>query len=121
MRFVPAITTGIKDGQVRQLFESLFRILIGLPQTDIYKFTKVWHVPFDMTVPTSGNAPRISAPAIVRLGRAVAVGDEITPVHTGSVLWTWAGSNQVTIQDAAGLVDGVTYELTFEVLGYGGQ
>jgi hypothetical protein len=43
-----------------------------------------------------------------------------TYVYTGSVLWTWAGSSQVTIEDIEGLVDGVTYELVFEVV-TGGQ
>lgn len=116
MKFVPAITTGIKDLQVRQLFEFVLRLLGSVVQYDLYKLTTVWHVPFKLSVPTTGLQLRTTPPAVVRLGRAVAIGDEITPVYTGSVLWTWGGDGSVTIQDVEGLVAGVKYELTFEVV-----
>lgn len=119
MRFTPRITTGIKDPQVRQLFEFVLKLLGAVVQYDLYRLRAVWHVPFVLNVPTFGNNIRNVGPDVVRLGRAVAVGDEITPVYTGSVLWTWQGDNQVLIQDVAGLVDGVTYDLTFEVLSDG--
>lgn len=116
MRFVPAITTNIVDGVVRQLFEFVFRLLGNVPEYNIYKSTVVWHVPFDMNVPTNGNTLRVVSPDVVRLGRAVATGDSLTPVYTGSVLWAWQGGGQVRILDVAGLVDGVKYDLVFEVV-----
>lgn len=119
MRFIPAITNGIKDGQVRQLLELIFQLLGRVPEYNIYKYRAVWHVPYRMAVPTGGNTLRVVSPDVVRVGRALAVGDETTPVYTGSVLWKWLGGGQIEIQDVQGLVDGVTYDLTFEVLSNG--
>lgn len=120
MRFTPQLTNNLKDAAARQLFEFIFKLLGNVIQYDIYKSRVVYHVPFKLAVPTTGNNPRIKTPDIVRLGRALAVGDEVTPVYTGSVLWRWLGGSQVSIDDVEGLVDGVTYDLTFEVLSSGG-
>lgn len=119
MRFKPAITTGIKDLQIRQLFEFVFKLFGNVVQYDLYKLRRVWHVPFYLDVPTAGNAHRVAGPDVVRLGRAVAVGDERTPVYHGAVLWRWAGDSRVEILDAEGLVYGVTYDLVFEVTAHG--
>lgn len=119
MRFKPAITNGIDDTQVRQLLEFVFKLLGNVVQYDLYKLRKVWHVPFRLDVPTSTNVPRIAGPDVVRLGRALAVWDEVTPVYTGAVLWRWLGNNQVMIEDVEGLVEGVNYDLVFEVLSSG--
>jgi len=117
MRFKPAITTGIQDLQIRQLFEFVFQLLGIVVQYDIYKTRNVWHVPFRLDVPTGKkSSPRVQPPDVVRLGRALVVQDEITPVYTGAVLWRWLGNSQVMIEDVEGLVDGVTYDLVFEVL-----
>lgn len=115
MRFTPTITSGIKDAVIRQALEFIFRLLGRVPEYNIYKYRTVWHVPYLMAVPTNGNTQRVLSPDVVRVGRALAVGDEITPVYAGAVLWKWTGS-QVEIQDVEGLVDGVTYDLTFEVV-----
>jgi hypothetical protein len=116
MRFTPHITSGIKDSQVRQLFEFVFKLFAGLLDYNLYTVTAVWKVPFVLDVPVASGAPRVVSPAVVRVGRAIAVGDEQTPVHTGSVLWTWKGNGQVNIADVAGLVENVKYTLTFEVV-----
>ena len=115
MRFKPAITTGIKDPQARQLFELVFQLLGQVVQYDVYSFRKVWHVPFKLDIPTAGSK-RVVPPQVVRLGKASVYQDEQTPVYTGSVTWRWVGNSQVEISDVEGLVDGVTYDLVFEVL-----
>jgi hypothetical protein len=117
MRFTPAITTNVQDGAVRQLLEYVFRLLKVVPEYNIYKSTQVWHVPFNLQVNTNANTTRIVSPDVVRVGRALLTGDLQTPVYTGSVLWLWRGNGQVQILDVAGLVDGVSYDLTFEVVG----
>lgn len=115
MKFIPGLTNGIQDPLVKQLFEFVLGLLRSVLQYDLYKCTVTWHTPFFLDVPVRGK-PRTTPPDVVRVGTARAVGTEQTPVHTGSVLWLWSSGGRVNILDVAGLVDGVKYELTFEVV-----
>jgi hypothetical protein len=117
MRYVPRLPVGFTDLKLIRLFNELIRALSNVLDCNTYKITRVWSVPFSLSVPVAGDMPRNTPPDIVRVARAFPTDDPLTVVHFGATAWTWQGANQVQITDVDGLVEGVKYTLVFEVVG----
>lgn len=117
MRFPPSLPVGIGDQKTIKLFTDIIRSLTGVLDLNTYKLTVVWNPPITLSIPTFGNMSRSSSPDIVRCARAVDTSSRTTPVHFGATFWSWVGDGSVRIDDVDGLVAGVKYELTFEVVG----
>jgi len=118
MRTIPTVPNGLKDQKLIQFLVAVVRALRAAPDLQCYNRTAVWATPFVLSIPDGSGTPRPSPPTIVRLGRAVLSSEPETVVGWGaSTLWTWQGNDTVKILDQSGLVEGVKYELTFEVIG----
>ena len=118
MKYVPIVPVGLQDPKLNQFLTNVVKALRSAPDLQCYTVTVVWKTPFDLPIPTGQPTPRTSSPSIVRLGRAVVSAEPETVVGWGaSTLWTWQGNDTVKILDQSGLVEGVKYELTFEVIG----
>lgn len=118
MRIVPILPVGIKDEKLIKFLTDVVKSLRGVTDTACYTLTTAWQVPFTLAIPTLWPLPRQVSPQIVRLGRAVLLNEPSTPVYWGaSTTWAWRGGNSVEIFDQEGLVQGVQYTLTYEVVG----
>lgn len=117
MRIVPRLPVGFTDLKLIRLFNEIIRCLTNVLDLSTYTVTRVWSVPFDLSVPVAGNVARNTPPDIVRVSRAFVKDDADTPVHFGATSWKWLGANQVRIMDVDGLVEGTEYTLVFEVVG----
>lgn len=118
MRNVPIVPVGLDDAKLTQFLTNVVKVLKSAPDVQCYTVTVVWQVPYLLSVPTGQPSPRTAPPTVVRLSRAVLFAEPETPVEWGSgITWTWQGRDTVKIINQAGLVEGVKYELTFEVLG----
>ena len=95
-------------GVVRELLRVLAANVLDY---SVVTVEKTWSTPFDLALPARAGGV---SPQIVRLGRAVVA--DGSPVHFGATTWTWTGA-AVRISDIDGLVPGVSYKLTFEVIG----
>lgn len=118
MRIVPTVPNGLADQKLIQFLTAVVRALRAPPDVRCYNRVAVWKVPFTLTIPDGSGTPRPTPPAIVRLGRAVLSSEPATVVGWGaSTTWSWQGNDSVSIIDQSGLVEGVKYDLTFEVVG----
>ena len=119
MRLAPTVPVGLQDPKVITLLTNIVKCLKIQLDHQCYTTTAVWKVPFVLSIPQSGSSsPRNVKPNIVRLGNAVLTELPETVVQYGaSCTWQWQGGDTVKITDQAGLVEGVRYTLTFEVVG----
>lgn len=118
MRLAPTVPVGLKDLKLITLLTSIVKCLKNHPDHECYTVTVVWQVPFTLLVPERGNTqPRNIKPNIIRLGNAVLASNPETVVEWGAATnWVWQGNSQVKILNQAGLLEGVRYTLTFEVV-----
>jgi hypothetical protein len=116
VRFVPTLPVGFTDTKLIKLFTDILRCLSNVLESNTYTVETVWRVPFVLQIPTAGNVRRTEEPSIVRLGRAIVSTDLQAVVHFGACNWQWVGNGNVQINDVDGLVNGVKYKLTFEVV-----
>lgn len=118
MKLAPTVPVGLQDMKLITLLTSIVKCLKIHPDHQCYTLTTVWTAPFILTIPPAGNPqPRNLKPDIIRLGNAVVTDVPETPVEWGSTTWAWQGNSVVKIINQAGLVEGVRYTLTFEVVG----
>lgn len=118
MKYAPVVPIGVKDQKLTLFLTVAARALGLLPDHQCYTNTVVWTLPFRLLIPSYYGVPRTTQPQIVRLGRAVLDSDPSTVVQWGaSTTWVWKGNDTVSILDQAGLVEGVKYQLTWEVIG----
>lgn len=118
MRFLPALPVGLADTKLIQFLSPLIDSLKNVLDSNTYRVTRVWTVPFDLRIPLAGARPRLQSPEIVRIGRAQVETDLKSVVGGwGPVTWEWIGDSQIRVLDAEGLVQGVNYRLIFEVVG----
>lgn len=118
MRSVPVLPVGVvKETSLVAFFTAILRNLTTVLDYSVYTNTVVWKAPFDLYIPSGDSQARQTRPKIVRLGNAVVVNDVETPVDFGATGWTWKGGDNVKIFAQAGLVEGVKYDLTWEVVG----
>lgn len=118
MKYVPVVPVGLDDPKLTQYLTNVTKALRSVQDAQCYTVTVVWRVPFDLPVPTGQPTPRTSSPVLVRCGRAVLSAEPETPVQWGAdTTWSWRGADTVRIFNQGGLVEGVKYELTFEVIG----
>lgn len=118
MKFVPIVPVGLDDPKLTQFLTNMVKSLKAVQEAQCYTVTVVWKTPFDLPVPTGQPTPRTTPPIVVRLARAVLFSEPETVVGWGaSTTWSWRGNDTVRITDQAGLVEGVKYSLTFEVVG----
>lgn len=112
MRGLPTLAYNAAVEGLPNVLRELLRVLgTNVLDYSTYSVEKIWSVPFNLMLPGRADSPRV-----VRLARAQVVGDPVTPVHFGATTWTWSGSTAV-ISDVDGLAAGVSYKLTFEVVG----
>lgn len=119
MRIVPIPPGGITDQKLLKFFTDVVKALKSIPDIQCYSATAVWAVPFDLYIPMQTTpTPRQGQPDIVRLGRATLAADPTTVVSApnGGTTWQWRGNDIVRILDQPGLVEGVRYNLVFEVV-----
>jgi hypothetical protein len=118
MRLAPTVPVGLQDLKLITLLTSVVKCLKNQPDHECYTMTVVWQVPFLLLIPERGNTqPRNIKPNIIRLGNAVLTEKPETVVEWGAATnWVWQGNSQVKILNQAGLLEGVRYTLTFEVV-----
>jgi len=119
MRLAPTVPVGLQDNKLITLLTSIVNCLKNQPDHQCYTMTAVWKVPFILTIPQAGNTqPRNTKPNIIRLGNAVVTDAPETILEWGNATnWVWQGNSVVKILNQAGLLEGVRYTLTFEVVG----
>lgn len=119
MKLAPTVPVGLQDLKLITLLTSIVNVLKIHPDHQCYTTTAVWQVPFMLQIPQAGNSqPRNIKPQIVRLGNAVLTEEPETVLEWGAgITWVWQGNSTVKILNQAGLVEGVRYTLTFEVVG----
>jgi len=118
MRLAPTVPVGLQDVKLITLLTAIVKCLKIQPDSQCYTVTVVWKVPFVLQIPEAGNTqPRNIKPNIIRLGNAVLTAAPETIVEWGAATnWVWQGNSVVKILNQAGLVEGVRYTLTFEVV-----
>jgi hypothetical protein len=117
MRNSPHLPVAIPDPALNRFLTSVQACLASVVDLILYEDTVVWKPPYRLFIPLRNAQTRPVQPKIVELGRAVVINEPETPVHFGATTWRWDSTNQITIIDQAGLVEGVRYSLVYKVIG----
>lgn len=113
MKLTPTVPVGLQDNKLITYLTQVARALKNHPDHQCYTVTVVWTVPFVLQALETQNV----RPSIVRLGNAQLTNAPETVVEWGAgTTWLWQGNGQIKILNQAGLLEGVKYTLTWEVV-----
>jgi len=114
----PPSGLGREHQSLLKFLTDVSKCLNTAPDLNFYSSTVVWSPPFDLLCPLPSGNTRIGQPVGITLARATLVSDPTTVVSWGAgTTWVWRGNDTARILDQAGLVEGVRYNLVFQVVG----
>lgn len=120
MKGAPQPPTGLgrEHQALLKFLTDVSKCLNTLPDVNLYSVKVVWKAPFELVCPLPSGNTRIGQPTGITLARATLVTDPTTVISWGAgTTWTWLGDDTARILDQAGLVEGVRYNLVFQVVG----